>query len=109
METTLRLPGRSEVSRNEHNQILSAIESGNGELASRLTLQHISGARKTALIDAKKRENNKLKVPFALELNHHPRTMFVVQEQKHFRLRYRQVLNRLPYGIVKVIIAYRLI
>jgi GntR family transcriptional repressor for pyruvate dehydrogenase complex len=58
METTLRLPGRSEVSRNEHNQILSAIESGNGELASRLTLQHITGARFTALADAKTRENN---------------------------------------------------
>jgi len=52
------LPGRSEVSRNEHNQILSAIESGNGELASRLTLQHITGARFTALADAKTRENN---------------------------------------------------
>ena len=58
METTLRLPGRSEVSRNEHNQILSAIESGNGELASRLTLQHITGARFTALADAKTRESN---------------------------------------------------
>ena len=58
METTLRLPGRSEISRNEHNQILAAIESGDGELASELTFQHISGARKTALADAKKRENN---------------------------------------------------
>ena len=58
METTLRLPGRSDISRNEHNQILAAIESGNGELASKLTLQHITGARFTALSDAKARENS---------------------------------------------------
>lgn len=58
METTLRLPGRSDISRNEHNQILAAIESGNGELASKLTLQHITGARFTALADAKTRENS---------------------------------------------------
>ena len=58
METTLRLPGRSEISRSQHNEILTAIENGNGELASRLTLQHISGARATALADAKLRENN---------------------------------------------------
>jgi GntR family transcriptional repressor for pyruvate dehydrogenase complex len=58
METTLRLPGRSEISRNEHNQILIAIENGDGELASKLTFQHIAGARKTALTDAKKRESN---------------------------------------------------
>jgi GntR family transcriptional repressor for pyruvate dehydrogenase complex len=58
METTLRLPGRSEISRNEHNDIFKAIEAGNGDLASRLTLQHITGARATALADAKLRENN---------------------------------------------------
>ena len=58
METTLRFPGRSEISRNQHSEILAAIERGNGELASRLTLQHISGARATALADAKLRENN---------------------------------------------------
>ena len=58
METTLRLPGRSEISRNQHSEILAAIESGNGDLASSLTLQHISGARATALADAKLRENN---------------------------------------------------
>jgi GntR family transcriptional repressor for pyruvate dehydrogenase complex len=54
----LRLPGRSDISRNEHNEILTAIENGNGELASKLTLQHITGARVTALADAKKRDNN---------------------------------------------------
>jgi GntR family transcriptional repressor for pyruvate dehydrogenase complex len=58
METTLRLPGRSEISRNEHNEILKAIESGDGDLASKLTLQHITGARATALADAKKKDNN---------------------------------------------------
>ena len=58
METTLRLPGRSEISRNEHNEILTAIENGKGELASKLTLRHITGARLTALSDAKMREKN---------------------------------------------------
>lgn len=58
METTLRLPGRSEISRSEHNEILAAIENGNGDLASKLTLRHITGARATALADAKMRENN---------------------------------------------------
>ena len=58
MQTTLRLPGRSEISRSEHNEIFTAIENGNGELASKLTLQHISGARATALADAKKKDIN---------------------------------------------------
>lgn len=49
METTLRLPGRLEISRHEHHAILDAIEAGNGELAALLTRQHISGARNTAL------------------------------------------------------------
>jgi GntR family transcriptional repressor for pyruvate dehydrogenase complex len=57
METTLRLPGRSDVSRREHHEILEAIESENGELASKLTLQHITGARVVALADAN--EKNK--------------------------------------------------
>ena len=58
METTLRLPGRSEISRSEHNEILAAIENGDGDLASKLTLRHISGAWSTALTDAKTREIN---------------------------------------------------
>ena len=58
METTLRLPGRSEISLNEHNEILAAIESGDGELGSQLTLKHITGARTTALAEAKMRDNN---------------------------------------------------
>jgi len=57
MQTTLRLPGRSDVSKKEHHAILGAIESGDGELASKLTLQHITGARAVALADAK--EKNK--------------------------------------------------
>lgn len=52
METTLRLPGRPEVSRREHYAILKALESGDGDLASRLTLQHITGARAVAIADA---------------------------------------------------------
>jgi GntR family transcriptional repressor for pyruvate dehydrogenase complex len=31
METTLRLPGRSDISRREHNEILAAIENGDGK------------------------------------------------------------------------------
>ena len=58
METTLRLPGRSDISRREHHEILIAIENRDGELASKLTLQHITGARKTALADVKKKDNN---------------------------------------------------
>lgn len=58
METTLRLPGRSEISRAEHNAILAAIEDGNGSLAAKLTLQHISGARATALADAKEKNRD---------------------------------------------------
>jgi len=58
METTLRLPGRSDISRSEHNLILTAIENGDGELAAKLTLQHITGARTTALADAKRKDKN---------------------------------------------------
>ncbi len=53
MDTTLRLPGRKEISKQEHNEILQAIEDGDGPLAAKLTLQHISGARATALADAR--------------------------------------------------------
>ena len=52
MDTTLRLPGRKEISKKEHNEILQAIEDGDGALASKITHQHISGARATALADA---------------------------------------------------------
>lgn len=52
METTLRLPGRMKISRNEHSAILAAIESRDGDLALKLTLQHITGARAVALANA---------------------------------------------------------
>jgi GntR family transcriptional repressor for pyruvate dehydrogenase complex len=52
MQTTLRFPGRLQISRNEHSAILSAIESGDGDLALKLTLQHITGARAVALANA---------------------------------------------------------
>lgn len=52
METTLRLPGRLKISRNEHSAILAAIESEDGDLALKLTLQHITGARAVALANA---------------------------------------------------------
>ena len=51
METTLRLPGRSEISRSEHLAILGAIENADGVLAVKITHEHISGARATALAD----------------------------------------------------------
>jgi GntR family transcriptional repressor for pyruvate dehydrogenase complex len=53
METTLRLPGRIEISAREHLAILDAIENGDGNLASKLVLSHIQGARRTALAGAK--------------------------------------------------------
>ena len=53
METTLRLPGRSEISRREHNAIYSAIAEGDGALAAKLTRDHIHGARESALSKAK--------------------------------------------------------
>ena len=58
METTLRLPGRSEISRAEHLAILAAIESADGVLAAKIAHQHISGARATALADAKGSNRN---------------------------------------------------
>lgn len=55
METTLRLPGRIEISRDEHEAILKAIEDRNGELAATLSRAHITGARRTALAEAKQK------------------------------------------------------
>lgn len=56
METTLKVAGRSEISRIEHNQILEAIENGDEDLASKLTLKHITGARRTAIEENQNRE-----------------------------------------------------
>jgi GntR family transcriptional regulator, transcriptional repressor for pyruvate dehydrogenase complex len=55
METTLRLPGRIEISRKEHEAILKAIEDRDGELAASLSRAHITGARRTALAEAKQK------------------------------------------------------
>lgn len=54
METTLRFPGRLEISGSEHRAILAAIEAGDGELAAKLTQSHIAGARKAALANTKR-------------------------------------------------------
>lgn len=44
METTLRLPGRIEESRHDHEEIFAAIESGDAEAAERAAALHIMGA-----------------------------------------------------------------
>ncbi|HEY2441638.1 MAG TPA: FadR/GntR family transcriptional regulator [Streptosporangiaceae bacterium] len=49
MGTTLRVPGRLERSRGEHERILSALLSGNPAAARRAALTHINNARKAAL------------------------------------------------------------
>jgi GntR family transcriptional repressor for pyruvate dehydrogenase complex len=49
METTLRLPGRMEISRGEHAQILDAIESGDSAAAGEAARTHIRGACAAAL------------------------------------------------------------
>lgn len=52
METTLRFPGRLEISAQQHRAILAAIEEGSGDLAAKLSKVHISGARQAAFKDA---------------------------------------------------------
>jgi GntR family transcriptional repressor for pyruvate dehydrogenase complex len=49
MVTTLRLPGRFEKSRGEHQRILTAVLSGNPAAARRAALTHINSARTAAL------------------------------------------------------------
>lgn len=44
METTLRLPGRIEESKHDHEAIFAAIESGDAEAAERAAALHIMGA-----------------------------------------------------------------
>lgn len=60
MQTTLRLPGRFEIARVQHETILEAIANGDGEKAALVTLQHVSGARVTALQDAEGKYQNLL-------------------------------------------------
>lgn len=49
METTLRIPGRLERSRNDHKRILEALVAGDPVAAKRAASAHIHGARKAAL------------------------------------------------------------
>lgn len=49
METTLRLPGRMEISRGEHAAILDAIERGDAKAAGEAASGHIRGACTAAL------------------------------------------------------------
>lgn len=49
METTLRIPGRLERSRDEHQHILDAVLAGDAAAARRSVAAHIQGARKAAL------------------------------------------------------------
>jgi GntR family transcriptional repressor for pyruvate dehydrogenase complex len=49
MGTTLRLPGRLEKSRGEHQRILTAVLSGDPAAARRAALAHINNARRAAL------------------------------------------------------------
>jgi GntR family transcriptional regulator, transcriptional repressor for pyruvate dehydrogenase complex len=49
METTLRVPGRLEVSRNDHHRIFDAICAHDSEAAATAAQSHIEGARNAAL------------------------------------------------------------
>lgn len=49
METTLRIPGRLEKSRNDHKRILESLLAGDPVAAKRAASAHIHGARKAAL------------------------------------------------------------
>jgi GntR family transcriptional repressor for pyruvate dehydrogenase complex len=49
METTLRIPGRLQRSRTEHERILDALVAGDPVAARRAASAHIQGARKAAL------------------------------------------------------------
>lgn len=49
METTLRVPGRLERSRTDHQRILDALLAGDAPAARRAVTAHIQGARKAAL------------------------------------------------------------
>lgn len=60
MQTTLRLPGRSEISRVQHEAMLEAIANGNGDRAAEVTREHVAGARLTALRDAESKSHSSL-------------------------------------------------
>ena len=49
METTLQVPGRLEISRNDHHRIVAAIREGNAEMAAASAAIHIDGAKNAAM------------------------------------------------------------
>lgn len=49
METTLQVPGRLEISRNDHHRVYEAIKSRNAEMASAQAAIHIDGAKNAAM------------------------------------------------------------
>ncbi|NNN07568.1 MAG: FadR family transcriptional regulator [Acidimicrobiaceae bacterium] len=49
METTLQVPGRLEISRNDHHRIFAAIKERNPEMASASAAIHIDGAKSAAM------------------------------------------------------------
>ena len=49
METTLQVPGRLEISRNDHHRVFAAIKEGNADMAAASAAIHIDGAKNSAM------------------------------------------------------------
>lgn len=49
METTLQVPGRLEISRNDHHRVFAAIKEGNADMAAASAAVHIDGAKSAAM------------------------------------------------------------
>jgi GntR family transcriptional regulator, transcriptional repressor for pyruvate dehydrogenase complex len=49
METTLQVPGRLEISRNDHHRVFEAIKERNADMASASAAIHIDGAKNAAM------------------------------------------------------------
>ena len=49
METTLQVPGRLEISRNDHHRVFAAIKEGNADMAAASAAIHIDGAKNAAM------------------------------------------------------------
>ena len=49
METTLQVPGRLEISRNDHHRVFASIKEGNAEMAAASAAIHIDGAKNAAM------------------------------------------------------------
>lgn len=50
METTLQVPGRLEISRNDHHRVFAAIKEGNADMAAASAAIHIDGAKNAAMM-----------------------------------------------------------